>query len=463
MTRFQSFKPTIAVLFTGILLGGMVLLFSSPNASWFEKNGLAFTSFKDLKTGLKTTTVKSQPIKRTQAPIKLDSGISKAVLQQIDTLRSKLAYLENFPGASESTALDLFFAQLAHCSDTVVHIWYYGDSQIEGDRITGELRTLLQGKFGGSGAGYLPLSDPSTYRYFELKTGKSLLGLNCFTHKKPRGFGFAGKIYKFNTSDSDYSASTSVWVSPSLKYQKLYLLCGKSSGGNAKIFTKDSNGVAFKIPVSTASAAVMLPVRQPHGKITLTLPATSTYAGLMFEGSSGIQIDNCGIRGHSGDGLKNIDANVIVNDAHRWNTKLVVFHLGNNMIPVIRSGAKNMAFYTQFFEGIINRYKKLLPNASFLLVSAGDMGTTSNGNAVPYPNVGEFVEAMRQAALNTGCAFFDAHAMIAKDGGILGWMNKGRAGLDGHLTPKGQMIYAQNIFTELMREYEVYKLTHTKS
>jgi lysophospholipase L1-like esterase len=67
-------------------------------------------------------------------------------------------------------------------------------------------------------------------------------------------------------------------------------------------------------------------------------------------------------------------------------------------------------------------------------------------------------EKIGVAAAEAGCAFFDMHSLMAKDGGIVGWTQKGWAGLDGHLSPAGQMQFAKTLYQELMGEYEVYQL-----
>lgn len=460
MSKLATYKPLIAVGLTGIILVAIAGIFSSEKASaWLDKHQLHFVNYKSVKSQFspKIETKSATPV---VAKKLVDTSISVEVRKKIDTLRKQLHFLENLEITGRETALGAFFASLTTTADQTIHIWYYGDSQVEGDRITGELRQLLQARFSGNGAGYLPFSDPSTYRFFELKTGKSLTGINCFTTKRPKGFGFAGKVYRFTNKDSNSSQTTGVWISPQLQYDALYLLCGNCKGGKGSISLGDSTRFNFELPVGVQTTAINLNVRNGHGKLNLTLPGGADYYGLMFDCNKGIQVDNCGIRGHSGDGLLHIDDNVIVEAAKRWKTGLVVFHFGNNMIPVIKPGEKNMEYYSKYFEKIFSRYKKLLPQASMLVVGAGDMGTTVNGEEVPYPNVEEFVVCMKKAAFNAGCAYFDAHAMIAKDGGILGWKRKGWAGLDGHLTPKGQMIYANNIYEELMREYEVYQLIH---
>lgn len=457
-------RPFIAVSFTGILLAGAMALFSIPEtAQWFDKKGLAFANFESVANSIPATGKKKTPIRTKYVPIIKDTGLTVEVRHQIDTLRLKLNFLENFESGQDNTALTRFFSALQTAQTETVHIWYYGDSQVEGDRITGELRQLFQATYGGNGAGYLPLMDPSTYRYFELVPGTSLISLNCFTTKKPKGFGFSGKVFLPKTKDSSAQISTKLTISKHLKYDAMYLLYGNGKGGKGSAFFGDSSQLSFDLAAASKSVAAKISAQNLHGKLTLNLPAGNDYYGLMFDCKTGVQVDNCGIRGHSGDGLLNISGQMIRDEAARWNTKLVVFHFGNNMIPYLKPGQKNMDYYRRYFENIFNRYKNLLPQASFLVVGVGDMGTEVNGEEVAYPNVQEFAIAMRQAAQNTGCAYFDANAMIAKGGGILGWKKKGFAGLDGHLTPSGEKIYAKNIYTEMMREYEVYKLLNTAS
>ena len=50
-----------------------------------------------------------------------------------------------------------FFEALGNADSVKLHIMHYGDSQIEGDRISACLRDSFQSKFGGSGPGVLPL------------------------------------------------------------------------------------------------------------------------------------------------------------------------------------------------------------------------------------------------------------------------------------------------------------------
>ncbi len=60
--------------------------------------------------------------------------------------------------------MDHFYAQLAHVKtlDRPVRIAYFGDSFIEGDILTGDLRALFQNRFGGAGVGWVDCGTPMT-------------------------------------------------------------------------------------------------------------------------------------------------------------------------------------------------------------------------------------------------------------------------------------------------------------
>lgn len=57
------------------------------------------------------------------------------------------------------TWFDDLFEAFEHCDEGRVRVVHYGDSQIEGDRITGVIREELQDTFGGIGPGIIPVIE----------------------------------------------------------------------------------------------------------------------------------------------------------------------------------------------------------------------------------------------------------------------------------------------------------------
>jgi len=68
----------------------------------------------------------------------------------VDTLKTKIQKIEF--AENNKKLLHKFFRKILNPKD-VVRVLHYGDSQIEGDRISSFLRNRFQKKFGGYGVG----------------------------------------------------------------------------------------------------------------------------------------------------------------------------------------------------------------------------------------------------------------------------------------------------------------------
>jgi hypothetical protein len=445
------------VLSAGLLLSLMVWVFSDEMfAQWTRNKGLRFTQINQI-----LLTEKSAPkvvVKKRTVP-KPDTIILKNLTAgerfRIDTLHKKIQYLNNHTSGG-NTALDGYFAALNSAKDSLIHIWYYGDSQIEGDRITQDLRFLLQKQFGGSGQGLVPFNDVASYRFLETHA-QGFTKYNIFNHRKTSGFGFSGIKYRYSATDSG-TAQTGFTVSQGLKFSKVYLLHDKDVKSTVKVSIDKQNE---KEIVLTGHKTLIHEGRCRDMKLTYH-PTSTAFYGYLLEGEKGIQIDNCGIRGHSGDGLFNISNATLQLQSRILNTRLIVFHYGNNAIPYIRSEAHAAQVGNEFYKLFV-KYRKALPHISILVVSGGDMGRIIEEKPESYPYAGALAVELEKAAEKAGCAFFDMHALMQSDGGIAGWVKQGKASIDGHLSAYGQKFFAQALHRELMKSYEIYQLSHTLS
>ena len=78
----------------------------------------------------------------------------------VDTCKTGMVCIEDY---SDSTmrGMSRFYDALAQraSSRRPVRIAYFGDSFIEGDILTADLRAMLQSRFGGCGVGYVPVTS----------------------------------------------------------------------------------------------------------------------------------------------------------------------------------------------------------------------------------------------------------------------------------------------------------------
>ena len=91
----------------------------------------------------------------TQRIQKIQDNLIKLIHLQEKRVRDSVIYYSKriqYPNNNLSI-LYPFFKKLDNAKNKKVRIMHYGDSQIEGDRISGRLRQRLQREFGGNGAG----------------------------------------------------------------------------------------------------------------------------------------------------------------------------------------------------------------------------------------------------------------------------------------------------------------------
>jgi len=108
------------------------------------------------------------------------------------------------------TALYALFRSLQALSygEKLIRVLHYGDSQLEGDRITSSLRAKLQARFGGCGVGLVPLFDPIGARNSVIvKSGypwqKTFVYGNGYDKRNPNLYGLLGSYYTYLSSQPE--------------------------------------------------------------------------------------------------------------------------------------------------------------------------------------------------------------------------------------------------------------------
>jgi len=118
------------------------LNFPSIN-SFFSKKEIKHTDISEIiniETETPEDTIETANNDTTEAILEIDSIESKPQIQELEYNEKGKALLFNF------------FTKIKN-NKQVAHILHYGDSQIEGDRITSYLRNKLQKYYGGTGNG----------------------------------------------------------------------------------------------------------------------------------------------------------------------------------------------------------------------------------------------------------------------------------------------------------------------
>lgn len=453
-----------------LTLGGTELFFHTgiwpAGDSAQHSNAIADgTAVKSNQSVDKSTSSVKNPIQSTSIdPYRYQKPASgtlpDSLAPRFDSLISTLKYLTFSP---KSDQLELFFNRLNVSAKQRVRIWYYGDSQIEGDRITSDLRKQLQSQFGGSGMGFIPINNPATYSSIELGQQPDWNKYNCFQHrKKTQEFGPSGLVYIPKDSNPKKWNTIQINILKSCKYKQLYLELNADSTLEVQwkrkkdsawhICKTGSHFPHFKM-VSIGDSAL-------YGSVNIRVKGKQLHVyGMFLEGANnGVYVDNFGIRGHSGDGLRILDNSKLQSAALHQNAGLIIFHYGNNMVPYLKTDSKSEKWVKDIFRGIFKKYKNSCQQQSFLVVGPGDMGFQKGDQVSCYPSCAVLNRWMKEVSMDEGMAYFDFYQMIQDKGGILKWREQHIASLDGHLGPTGQRIFAKEMSTELLNAYKAFKL-----
>ena len=196
--RNKPVEVLLIILVSEILLVAYSFLYERVDIS-FIKDNIRFS------TPTKLTEFSSQDPNRIADSL-LQNYLSNTLNDDLILKRSFLSkvgpkkqnlFLIN-PEVEGGKALDDFFRAMQHEKDTtIVHVAHYGDSQLEGDRMSNLVRDKFHEKFGGSGIGYIPLRDLNPVSYFRNSSGNWAKYTVFHNRNSDKDFGISGAMFRF--------------------------------------------------------------------------------------------------------------------------------------------------------------------------------------------------------------------------------------------------------------------------
>ncbi len=371
-------------------------------------------------------------------------------------------FLQNNPTSQNNAPLDKFFEALQSVADTDhIHLAFYGDSQIEGDRVTSNMRPLLGESMNCQNAlGFVPIIERSTNMSVNKNLGGKWQKYSFFDKKHPsKRYGASGMAFKF------YAPSATLKLNfRNMKHRGYLLSYGKT---NKPLIINVYNAENWKRIVSDTLEADSLSHTHFHvvywpeavSKVKfefLSKSSVDVFGLYLYESRKGLQIDNYGLLGHSGNGFLFANASFMASQHKALNTRLVLLQFGANAIPYINS-PKEYQYMRKEFSKMIQKVKEICPEASILLVSPGEMARRINGRYIAYGNARHFRDMLKDLAITHEVAFFDTYALMGSQPNLGAWLKKKWVYSDGHLTEKGHYAFAKAISEALIAEWAAFK------
>lgn len=421
-------------------------------------------------TDADTAAVALATARDTARPIAFDAG-ALAPLQE----RIRL----HFP-AQGAAVLHPFFRALrtAYAAQEPVRVLHYGDSQIEGDRITSYVRNKLQAQFGGSGPGLLAVLDVGPHFSVE----RELIGdWQRFSAMDPKAAQFGHNRYgamsaycRFTPVLPDSAAPDTVRRKAAMTLRPYAKAYGKArQWAECRLFygwhraplrlRMEADGAVLsdeEVPPSEGMLVREWRFAGPPQEITIAFEGADSpdVLGIALDGHGGVSMDNISARGAAGYEFAKGDQQTLGGMLGALDARLLILQYGGNALPNIQS-AEEAERYGRYFGGVVARLRRLAPEASVVVIGPSDMSIKEGEDYATRPFLEEVRDAMKANALAQGAAFWDLYEAMGGRNSMVSWVQADPplAAEDyTHFSPLGARKAGELFYSALIDEYAAF-------
>jgi alginate O-acetyltransferase complex protein AlgI len=318
-----------------------------------------------------------------------------------------------------------------------IRIMYYGDSQIEGDRITSYLRQTLREQYGGSGPGiFLPLMPVMYTKSISVRSSSNWKRFNYLSYKNhetdTRSMGPLMAFCRYLPSGTVSSKNEEAYVRivPSLyadstvaTCETLKLLYRNREGrvnikiaSGAKELLSDTLGRGDHTQQFTCNLENSKDVR-----ITFSGRTSPDIYGISIESDTGLVVDNIPQRGSAGLEFTMVDKKNLQESYELLKPGLFVLHYGLNIVRNVR---KEYNFYEEGLYRQIKLLNEVSPGTPVLIMSLTDMAYSATDSIKSFTNIPDIIAAQRRASEKGGAGFWDSRQAMGGEHSIVLWAAK---------------------------------------
>lgn len=289
-----------------------------------------------------------------------------------------------------------------------VRIAYFGDSFIEADILTADLRELLQKRYGGCGVGFVPVTSatngfrPTVHHTFN----------GWIRHSATDSVGFKRDLQGISGHYFIPTSGAYVELRGQKKYASRLDTCHRASilfrsKGGVTLTARVNGGQPQTAAFAPSDELQAMTLEGNIGTVRWTVDSADStlFYGTFLDDASGIAVDNFSLRGSSGLTLRHIPLEMLCEfDAFRP-YDLIVLQYGLN---VATERGRDYSYYTKGMATVIEHLKRAFPQAGILLVSVGDRDfKDENGTLRTMPGIRNLVRYQQHLAAESGVAFWN--------------------------------------------------------
>lgn len=362
-------------------------------------------------------------------------------------------------GGREGHGMSPFYQALkdrAHLGRPV-RIAYFGDSFIEGDILTADLRTLLQQKFGGCGVGFVDMASPFTPLRPTVR--HSAQGFTDHNVMNRAGYDRArlSMSCRYAVPGRSATATFAGVKAPARldSFDRATLYLSSFSPVRVSIHSGDTT-LTHTTHGDGSLEAISTTGRSRSATFSIAADSAATCYGVALEGEEGIVLDNFSLRGSSGIPLASIPQKHLAEMNAVRPYDLIVLQFGLNV-----ASKKQMKYdaYVKQMKRVVQHFKQAFPAAGILIVSVGDREDKIDGELRTMPGVKALVKYQQLMASEEEVAFWNLYEGMGGEGAIrrMADTKPAEAGKDyTHINRRGGKRIAGILYKTLLFGYAQY-------
>lgn len=354
--------------------------------------------------------------------------------------------IEDFDTLPQSR-FDRFVERLVEgCS---VRIAFMGDSFVEGDILTVDLRHELQSLFGGRGVGFVACDIPFATSRKSIKRRST--GWSSYSIMKPKA---APESLRDKFFVSGYVAQGGTGVSTRWEVTEPYPTLAGATEARLLLISPDDSSVELtlndtlcrRFDIDGDEALRQIVVESaPYRSIALkVLEGKIICYGVSIETDDGVQVDNFSVRSNNGHAI--FGTNPAINrqaDDLAGGYDLVVLQYGLN---IMQAGQRSYSKYRDQLRDMIAYAERCFPQAAILVLGVSDRYVKSDQSGLyePIGSADALAAYQRAAADSCHVAFWNTYEAMQTMGGMKGFVgNKWAAGDHTHINYGGGRAMAR--------------------
>ena len=372
---------------------------------------------------------------------------------------SLIIEIEDFT-QEEQSAMQQFYDKLLGGKQQV-RIAFMGDSFVEGDILTADLRELLQDTFSGGGVGYTPIASPFTGFRQTIKTSsKGWTPYNIMQRKSTPApyaddFFVSGWVAKASEGASTrWEMTQKRRHADECRRARLLFICREDASVSVRLGEDEERTFSFAAGeevrqiVVESDSITSLEMRVVQGA------AGFTGLGAEFDDVKGVAVDNLSVRSNNGQAMfwSNPSINAQINNMRGYD--LVVLQYGLNIMQADRT---NYSLYAEQVEKMIRYVQNCFPKAAVMVMGVSDRSQKDENGITPMTSAKELTRWQRTAAEHCGVTFWDTYRAMQQLGGMATFVANGWAGKDyTHINYAGGARIARELYYALLKGAERY-------